>query len=299
MTAMAASLKAKGASPPSNPGPIVKNMLGFDRTLIWANGGAPLSLEVFDFFNKLGILIWDGYGMSETCGPHITPSLSRHKRGTVGFGVHDVMIGNEGEILMRGPNCTMGYLYDQSKTQETINEDGWVHSGDVGSIDQDGFVTITGRLKDLIITAGGENVPPVPIEDAIKAQLPMISNAMLVGERRKFISCILTLKTLIDPNTMTPTSSLAPDVTSWLQNIGSKASSIEEVARDELALAYIQKEIEIINENSISNVHKVKKFAIISNDFSIPGGEFGPTMKLKRHVVLEKYAKEIENIYNS
>ena len=297
-----AAMKAKGVAPQlgSNPGDMVKAMLGFDQTIIWANGGAPLSLDIFDFFNHLGILIWDGYGMSETCGPHVTPSLTRHKRGTVGFGVGEVKIGHQNEILMRGPNCTMGYLYDKSKTQEIIDEEGWIHSGDIGSMDEEGFVTITGRLKDIIITAGGENVPPIPIEESVKAQLPIISNAMVIGDAKKFVSILLTLKVNPDPNTMMPTDKLNPDVLKFLQSLGlsQELTKVSDVSTEEAFLNAIQNGLNLVNEKSISNVHKIKKFIILPMDFSIQGGEFGPTMKLKRHAVLKKYCQEIENLYH-
>lgn len=128
-----------------------------------------------------------------------------------------------GEILMKGRNVMMGYLQAPDKTKEAITEDGWLKSGDLGVVDESGFFRITGRAKEILITAGGENVAPIPIEESIKKQLPCVANAMLIGDQKKFLSVLLTIKTEIDPVSLEPLSQLSPITLEWCQNIGSKA----------------------------------------------------------------------------
>ena len=147
----------------------------------------------------------------------------------------------------------MGYLFNEEKTKEAIDQDGWLHSGDIGRELPNGYIKITGRIKELIITAGGENVPPVLIEDSIIEELPCLSNAMLIGDRRKFLSCLLTLKVEVDADTLEPTDKLASAAVDWCKEIGSKAKTVDEAINDPAVTKAIQSSMDRVNGNATSN----------------------------------------------
>jgi long-chain-fatty-acid--CoA ligase ACSBG len=193
----------------------------------------------------------------------------------------------------------MGYLNMEDKTCEAIDSEGWLHTGDTGRLDADGFLYITGRLKELIITAGGENIPPLPIEEAVKMELPIISNAMLIGDQRKFLSMLLTLKCTLDQDTSEPTDNLTEQAVEFCQRVGSRASTVSEIVgqRDEAVYQAIEEGIQRVNTNAVARPYHIQKWAILERDFSISGGELGPTMKLKRLTVLEKYKDIIDSFY--
>ncbi|XP_026540924.1 long-chain-fatty-acid--CoA ligase ACSBG1 isoform X2 [Notechis scutatus] len=280
--------------------------LGLSQCQKHFSGAAPLPAEVSHFFLGLNIPIYEGYGMSETSGPFCIsgPHVYRlHSCGKVVPGCH-VKIVNEdedghGEICFWGRNVFMGYLNMEDKTKEVIDQDGWLHSGDLGKMDQDGFVYVTGRIKELIITAGGENIPPIPLEEAVRKELPLISNAVLIGDRKKFLSMLLTLKCSVDPDTSEPTDCLTQEARDFCQKAGSKATRVSEIvqSRDRAVYRAVQDGIERVNGRSASNPQRIQKWAILGKDFSISGGEFGPSMKLKRQTVAEKYQNEIEAFY--
>merc|ERR1719399_398459 len=142
-----------------------------------------------------------------------------------------------GEICFRGRHVFMGYLFNEAKTKEAIDEDGWLHSGDVGKVDAEGYLRITGRIKELLITAGGQNVAPVPIEDAMKEEIPILGNAMVIGDQKKFLSMLVTLQPVVDPETAIPQKDLTPECIAILQSIGSDAKTVEEAAKDEKIIA--------------------------------------------------------------
>lgn len=207
----------------------VKENLGFDRMRILGVGAAPMARETFEYFLSLDIPLYECYGMSETSGPQTGNRPGAHRLGSIGPSLDGVMTkihepdpdGN-GEVLMTGRNIMMGYLFSPEKTHDAIDKDGWLHSGDIGAEMADSYFKITGRIKDLIITAGGENVPPVLIEDVIKKELPSVSNCMVIGDRKKFLSCLVTLKVEMDPDTLEPKSELASASLDWCKEIGSK-----------------------------------------------------------------------------
>lgn len=193
----------------------------------------------------------------------------------------------------------MGYLNMPDKTEEALDADGWLHSGDLGKHDKDDFLYITGRIKELIITAGGENVPPVPIEDALKEEVSIVSNAMLVGDKKKFLSMLLTLKCNVDDNG-DPTDELTPLAVEFCRQHGVIASKVSEIINKKEPAIYkvIQEGIDCVNANATSNAQRVQKWTILSRDFSVSGGELGPTMKLKRPVVSKMYQEEINKFYS-
>ncbi|KAM6060075.1 long-chain-fatty-acid--CoA ligase ACSBG1 [Theristicus caerulescens] len=284
----------------------IRNALGFSSCQKHFSGAAPLNTETLYFFLGLNITLYEAYGMSETTGPHCLSGPYMYRQHSCGKPVPGCRVklvdedteGN-GEICFWGRTVFMGYLNMEDKTKEAFDEDGWLHSGDLGKLDKDGFLYVTGRIKDLIITAGGENVPPVPIEDAVKKELPIVSNAMVIGDKRKFLSMLLTLKSVLDPDTSDPTDILTEQARDFCQKTGSKATKVSEIVatRDQAIYQAIQEGINKVNMNATNRVHCIQKWIVLPRDFSISGGELGPTMKLKRLAVLEKYRNEVDSFY--
>ncbi|KAG9480463.1 hypothetical protein GDO78_012103 [Eleutherodactylus coqui] len=284
----------------------VRKALGLDRCTKCYTGAAPITKDTLEFFLSLNIPVYELYGMSESSGPH-TISLPDAFRitscGKVIAGcrtkIYQPDSDGSGEILFWGRHVFMGYLNMEDKTKESIDEEGWLRSGDIGKHDDKGFLFITGRIKELIITAGGENIPPVPIEDAMKEYIPIISNVMVIGDKRKFLSMLLTLKCNVNFDTGEPDDELTAEAIEFCQKIGSKATKVSDIVghRDKLVYAAIQEGVNLVNERSTSNAQKVQKWMILDRDFSIAGGELGPTMKLKRPVVSKMYKDQINGFY--
>ncbi|XP_075467717.1 long-chain-fatty-acid--CoA ligase ACSBG2 isoform X2 [Ascaphus truei] len=284
----------------------VRKALGLDRCTKCYTGAAPITKDTLEFFLSLNIPVYELYGMSESSGPH-TISLPDAFRitscGKVISGcrtkIYQPDSDGSGEILFWGRHIFMGYLNMKDKTQESLDEEGWLHSGDLGKHDDNGFLFITGRIKELIITAGGENIPPVPIEDAVKEQLPIISNAMVIGDKMKFLSMLLTLKCNVNADSGEPEDELTPEAIEFCHRFGSKATRVSDIvgSKDHAVYAAIQEGVNAVNERSTSNAQKVQKWLILERDFSIPGEELGPTMKLKRPVVSKMYKDQINSFY--
>ena len=283
----------------------VREALGFDRCVAFFGGAAPLSMECLKYFCSLDIIVLELYGMSETTGPHTINFFNNWKIGTVGpllsgckNRLADPDEKGEGEVCMWGRHVMMGYLNRPDKTSEDVDEEGWMHSGDLGSMDSSGFLSITGRKKELIITAGGENVAPVPIEDHIKAQLPCISNAILIGDKQKFLSVFLTFKVVMDNDS--PTNQLSPTAIDWCKDLGrDNITTVDDILSgpDKKIMAAIQMGIDKANKHAVSNAARVQRWTILPTDVSIPGGELGPTLKLKRFYFCKKYNDAIERLY--
>lgn len=283
-----------------------KGELGFDRCRIFMSGAAPIMKETIEFFYGLHIPLMEVYGMSECSGPHTVCSLDRFRTSSVGTEIPGVQTkladkdeeGN-GEVRMYGRHVFMGYLDEEEKTKETFDEELYLMSGDIGKKDKDGFLFITGRKKELIITAGGENIAPVPIEDTVKECLPCVSNCILIGDKRKFLSMLITLKVDVNMDTLEPTDNLTAVTVDWVKAQGSGATKVSDILdhKDAIVLKVIQKGIDKANERAISRAQKIQKWSILPRDFSIPGGELGPTMKLRRPIVHKMYAKTIDAFY--
>lgn len=255
---------------------------------------------------SIDIPIMECMGMSEASGGHTLAIESANNLDSIGMtipGLKSKIVNpdadGQGELCMYGRHVFMGYLNEPEKTKEAIDEEGWLHTGDLGKIDEKGFLYITGRLKELLITAGGENVAPVPIEQNVKQELPYISNAFLVGDRRKFLSALLSLKTEVQPEDGTPLDTLQPSVQNWLKTLGCPATTITEVLKagpDPKLLIEIQAALDRVNQKATSRAQRIQKFTILPTDFSVATGELGPTMKVKRRIVETKYSDLIEKM---
>jgi len=285
----------------------IRAALGLDQCLICASAAAPMPREVAEYFASLDIDLLDIYGMSECTGATTVSTNSVHQFGTVGppLGASEVRIDHvagrdkpsEGEICYRGRHIMLGYMKEPAKTAEAIDHDGWLHSGDVGTIDSDGLLHITGRIKELIITAGGENIAPVPIEDKLKELCPALSNVMMVGDKRKYNVVLLTVKTHLNPETGVSTGKLIGDATR-VSSAKTDAEVVAEIAAGGAWKQYLQKGLDELNgKHSVSNAQKIQKFTVVPGDFSEKGGELTATLKLKRSVTADKYAKVIDAMY--
>ncbi|XP_063432641.1 long-chain-fatty-acid--CoA ligase ACSBG2-like isoform X1 [Mytilus trossulus] len=283
-----------------------KTALGLDRCRFFMSGAAPIMKETLEFFYSLNMQLHEVYGMSESTGPHTVGCNEDFKICSVGhnFPGSETKLSSpdedgNGEICMWGRHVFMGYLNAPEKNNEIFDEENWLKTGDLGKHDEQGFLFITGRIKELIITAGGENIAPVPMEDAVKEALPCINNCMLIGDKRKFLSMILCLKVDVDADTAEPSNNLTRDCKEWCKSIGSEATTVEDIIdkKDAVVLKAIQDGIDRANAKSVSRAAKVQKWSIIPRDFSIPGGELGPTLKLRRPVVTKMYKKTIDAFY--
>uniref|UniRef100_A0A6M2DNU1 long-chain-fatty-acid--CoA ligase n=1 Tax=Xenopsylla cheopis TaxID=163159 RepID=A0A6M2DNU1_XENCH len=287
----------------------IRAALGFTRCRTLVSAAAPISPDTKSYFMSLDMPIMEAFGMSESSGAHTLTDYNRFNLSTVGYALPGVetKIDNpdqngEGEICMRGRHIFMGYLNEEAKTAEAKDEDGWLHSGDIGKIDDKELMYITGRIKEILITAGGENVPPVQIEYLVKSELPNLSNVVLIGDKKKFLTLLVTLKTEMDKDSGAPLDKLDYSVKSWLKSLGCKEyetlSEVLEAGPEPKLMKDIQDGIERANKHAVSNAQRIQKFAILPADLSIPTGELGPTLKLKRSVITKKYEDLIEKMYS-
>jgi long-chain acyl-CoA synthetase len=252
--------------------------------LDWAiSGAAPLNKSIGEFFHACGVNILEGIGMTEnTSFSHVNRD-DNNRFGTVGQpgpGI-EARIAEDGEVLIRGGNVMKGYFKSPEATAETMDEDGWLLTGDIGEIDEDGFLRITDRKKDLIVTAGGKNVAPQRIEQIMRT-CPLIGQVVAIGDKRKFISALITL----DPDS----------IQQWAVEKGLGDKSVEELAADPSVREVIEAEVMERNKQ-LASYESIKKFHIVPTDFTIEGGELTPTMKVKRKVVTAKYQAQIDEMY--
>jgi long-chain acyl-CoA synthetase len=264
----------------------IRGMLGLDELESLNVGAAPTPREVIEFFHALGLPLAELWGMSETCGAGTCNPPERVKIGTVGPpapGI-ELKLADDGEVLIRGPVIMEGYRNAPDKTAETIDPDGWLHTGDVGQIDEDGYLKIVDRKKELIINAAGKNMSPANIEAKVKASSPLIGQAIAIGDARSYNVALITL----DPD-------VAP---AFAQQRGIADTSFESLAREPDVIAEVQRGVEAANE-SMARVEQIKKFTILQTDWEPGGDELTPTMKLKRKPIAQKYAEEIEALYSS
>ena len=246
------------------------------------SGGAPLGARLGHFYRGIGLTIFEGYGLTETCAASTVNTPEHIRIGTVGRplpGV-SVKIGDDGEVLVKGPHVFVGYYNNETATSEAIR-DGWFHTGDLGELDDDGFLRITGRKKELIVTAGGKNVAPAVLEDRLRAHR-LISQCMVVGDGKPFIACLVTLDLEALP--------------AWQEQHGKSGVPMEDLVDDEQLRAEIQSAVDDANK-AVSKAEAIRKFAILPVDFTEEGGQLTPSMKLKRAVVMKDFAGAVDDLY--
>ncbi len=248
------------------------------------SGGAPLGARLGHFFRGIGLTIYEGYGLTETSAASTVNLREAIKIGTVGKplpGV-SVRIADDGEILLKGPHIMRGYWKNDTATREVISADGWLSSGDLGELDDDGFLRITGRKKEIIVTAGGKNVAPSVLEDRLRSH-PLVSQCMAVGDQQPFIACLVT----IDPDAFGP----------WkAAHSKEEDATVGDLAEDPDLRADIQAAVDEANR-AVSSAEAIKKFRILPVDFTQEGGELTPKMSVKRNVVLKQYADDVSALY--
>ncbi|MFJ6770423.1 AMP-dependent synthetase/ligase [Kitasatospora sp. NPDC091257] len=247
------------------------------------SGGAPLGERLGHFYRGIGFTVLEGYGLTETCAATAFNPWDKQKIGTVGQPVpgSSVRIAEDGEVFFKGPHVFTGYWNNPKATADTL-KDGWIATGDLGSLDSDGYLTITGRKKEIIVTAGGKNVAPAVIEDRIRAHA-LVGEVMVVGDRKPFIACLIT----VDPDFFPK----------WKELNGKPAgATVADLADDPDLLAALQSAVDDGNA-AVSHAEAVKKFRLLDTEFSEESGHLTPSLKLKRNVVLKDYAADIEALY--
>jgi len=260
----------------------LKERLGFERIRVAISGAAPISKEVLRFFQSIGMNLIEGYGQTEGTGVTTLSPEGRTKFGTVGHALEgiDIKIAGDGEILVRSPGVFKGYYKNEESTRETI-QDGWLYTGDVGEIDSDGFLKITDRKKDIIVTAGGKNITPQYIENKLKASI-YINDAVVIGDKRKFVSCLV----MIDED----------NVVKYAQDNKVQFSTYKDLTQSEQIIKLIDGEIKQVNQ-TLARVESIRKFTILPKRLYEEDGEVTPTMKIKRKVVNERFKDIIEAMY--
>ncbi|MGD0686056.1 MAG: long-chain fatty acid--CoA ligase [Streptosporangiaceae bacterium] len=248
------------------------------------SGGAALGDRLGHFFRGAGLTVLEGYGLTETSAAATVNKPGRNKIGTVGMPLPGVTvrIADDGEILISGPNIFSGYWQNPGATTDVLDGDGWLHSGDIGELDEEGFLRVTGRKKELIVTAGGKNVAPAVLEDRIRAH-PLVSQCMVVGDGRPFIACLVTLDT--------------DALGFWNERHGRPASAgPADLASDPELIAEIQEAVDDANK-AVSRAESIRKFTILDSDFTEQNGRLTPSLKVRRSVVAKDFAAEIEALY--
>jgi long-chain acyl-CoA synthetase len=261
----------------------VKKKIGLANARICVCGAAPVSKDILWFFSGLDIPVYEVYGQSENCGPAAFNLPGQAKIGSVGRALlgSEIKIAEDGEILLKGPHVFLGYYKDESATNEVLKND-WLYTGDIGLLDKDGYLSITDRKKDLLITAGGKNISPQNLETMLK-HLPYIQSAVVIGDAKKFLCALLS-----------------PD----MEKIRRKALDMGKSPDDAIHLLHepaihreIEKELAVINRR-LAPVEQIKRYSLLPNEFSVDSGEFTPTMKVKRKFVNKKYQSIIDKMYN-
>jgi long-subunit acyl-CoA synthetase (AMP-forming) len=262
----------------------IRRMLGFDAVEVVNVGAAPTPVEVIEFFHAIGVPLAELWGMSETCGAGACNPPDRIRIGTVGPATPggDLKLAEDGELLVRSEFVMLGYRNQPEKTSETIDDDGWLHTGDIAQIDEDGYVRIVDRKKEIIISAAGKNMSPANIESTVKAASPLIGQLCVIGDARPYNTALVVLD-----------SDFAPG---WAAKQGIEDTSLEALAADERVRAAVQEGIDAANAK-LARVEQIKRFHVVGGDWLPGGDELTPTMKLKRRPIGEKYAAEIDALY--
>jgi long-chain acyl-CoA synthetase len=260
----------------------IRDLFG-GRMKLAISGAAPIDTAILEFFHAAGIWVLEGYGMTETCAVASVNTIAEHRFGSVGKPLPncEVKIAEDGEVLMRGPNVFSGYHRNEEATRETLSDDGWLHSGDLGELNADGYLSITGRKKDLIITSSGKNISPSNIENALKLSR-WISQAVVYGDRRPYLTALLTL----DPD----------EAGALAAKVGAASDDPAALAEDPAVLAELQTVVDDVNRR-FARIAQVKRFTVLPRDLSQEDDELTPTLKVKRNVVYERYADDFKALY--
>ena len=261
----------------------IRHLFG-GRLRLANSGGGPLGARLTHFFNGVGVQIYEGYGLTETSPVLTANHVDAWKIGTVGKPIPGttIAIADDGEILAKGGQIFQGYYKNDEATGEAIDDEGWFHTGDIGELDSDGFLKITGRKKELIVTAAGKNVAPAVLEDRLKAHF-LISQAVVVGDNRKFIAALITID--------------EEQFAGWASRNGKEGRKVGDLVDDESLRSEIQKAVDDANR-AVSRAESIRKFVILPQDFTVEGGELTPTLKMKRNVVSDRYSDAIESLYS-
>jgi long-subunit acyl-CoA synthetase (AMP-forming) len=262
----------------------IRAKVGLDECKVGVTGAAPISPDVIEFFRAIDIPLVEGWGMSECTVGGTRNELGEERLGTVGTSNYgtELRVAEDGELLLRAGNMMKGYYKDPEKTAEAIDSEGWLHTGDIARIDEDGYVTIVDRKKELIITSGGKNISPANIENLLK-QHPLIGQAAAIGDRRSYITALIVL----DPD-------VAP---AWARAHGIESDSLAQLAAHQRVVAEIAKAVDAANEH-LSRAEQVKRFKVLPEEWTVESEVLTPTLKLKRRVINQKYAREIEELYS-
>lgn len=252
------------------------------RLRLAISGGAPLASEIAEFFHSVGILILEGYGLTETSTVSHVNRMEHYEFGTVGGPLEGVecRIASDGEILLRGANVFRGYYRDSKATQEVLDADGWFHTGDVGEINQEGFLRITDRKKDLIVTSGGKNVAPQMIENLLKTD-PLINQVVVLGDRNSHLIALVTLDQDL--------------IMEWGKREELAVHSVEEAAQHPRVISLVKEKIRQKNRD-LAPYEAIRNFRILPHDFTLGAGELTPSLKLRRKIVLERYRDTIDDM---
>jgi long-chain acyl-CoA synthetase len=261
----------------------VLSRIGLDACKLAATGAAPIDPAIVEFFQALGLPLVEGWGMSELSNAATISPPRQARNGAVGrvFPGIELRIADDGEVLVRGPLVMRGYYKDGARTAEAVDADGWLHTGDVGVLDADGFLKITDRKKELIITSGGKNISPALVEYELQRH-PLIGQACAIGDRRNYVTALLVL----DPE-------VAP---AWARAHGIDAASLAELAENPQVLAEVERAVAEANSH-LARVEQVRRFRVLPNEWTADTGELTPTMKRRRRVIVDNYAQEIEQLY--
>jgi len=262
----------------------IKRAIGFDEIIVVASSAAPAALSTLEFFASIGILIHEGYGMTEATGLATLQPLGMPRFGSVGQALPGVKvrIADDGEIQLRGPTMVSGYLYMPDESAALNTDDGWIRTGDLGAVDKDGFLSITGRKKDLLITAGGENVAPAEMENHLQGILG-VGQAVVVGDRQPYLCAILALE-----------EETLPDL---CKAAGVRVAPLAEIASNEKVRAFLANCVESDCNSKVARFQTIKKFEVLPHMLSVEGGELTPTLKVKRNIINVKYKAIIDGMY--
>ncbi len=247
------------------------------------SGGAPLGARLAHFFRGIGVTVLEGYGLTETTAAATVNSVDAQRIGSVGRALQgfEVRLAPDGEVLLRGGHVFGGYWRNDEATAAALDAEGWFHTGDLGHLDDDGYLTITGRLKEIIVTAGGKNIAPAALEDVLRAH-PVVAQAMVVGDQRNFIAALVTLD--------------QESLDQWMDDQGRGRQPVAEVTHDEQVRAAVQTAVDAANA-TVSGAEQIKRFEILPVAWTEDSGHLTPTMKLKRTAVMEDFAREVEALY--